>query len=315
MSARPVLGRGLNALLPSARKPATPDPTEGSGADAETASGTSPAAASTMLPVALIDPNPDQPRTIMNAVALEELAASIREHGVLQPILVTRTDAHRYGLIAGERRWRAAQLAGLTEIPVLITELADHDALAVALVENLQRQDLSPLEEAAAYARLIRRTGMSQEKAAQRVGKSRSAVANALRLLQLPPQIRLSLGAGEITEGHARAILGAPSAEEQVRLWERVRRRGLTVRQTEQAAKRLRSMTGAPARARDLPGDVLAQEWLQTALSTKVQVQRGRKGGRIIIQWYDDEQLEQITGMIAAAGHETPPPPPDHLTI
>ena len=233
----------------------------------------------------------------------------------LQPILVTRTDAHRYSLIAGERRWRAAQLAGLTEIPVLITELADYDALAVALVENLQRQDLSPLEEAAAYARLIRRTGMSQEEAAKRVGKSRSAVANALRLLHLPPQIRLSLGAGEITEGHARAMLGAPSAEEQVRLWERVRRRGLTVRQTEQAAKRLRNMTGAPTRARDLPGDVLAQERLQTALSTKVQVQRGRKGGRIIIQWYDDEQLEQITGMIAAAGHETPPPPPDHLTI
>ena len=315
MSARPVLGRGLNALIPSARKRERSGPAADATTDTAGEGTTSPAAATTTLPVSMIDPNPEQPRTVMDAAALEELAASIREHGVLQPVLVTRTGEHRYGLIAGERRWRAAQMAGLTEIPVLITDLADHDALAVALVENLQRQDLSPLEEAAAYERLIQRTGLSQEETAKRVGKSRSAVANALRLLHLPPQIRMSLAAGEITEGHARAILGAPSAEEQLHLWERVRRRGLTVRQTEHAAKRLRTMTATPSRERDLPGDILAQEWLQIALATKVQVQRGRKGGRIIIQWYDDEQLEQITGMIAAAGRDTPPPPPKHLTI
>ena len=299
MTARPALGRGLNALIPHPRSE-RPDA----------------AAPPRTLPVAAIQPNPGQPRSHIEAAALEELAASIREHGVLQPLLVARSADDRYVMVAGERRWRAAQLAGLTEVPVLITDLADADRLSVALVENIQREDLSPLEEAHAYRRLMEEGPLTQEQVAKRVGKSRVAVANSLRLLQLPAPIRMSLAAGEISEGHARAILGAPTPDHQIRLWKRVRERHLTVRQAESAARTLRSVGPATtARRRDLPGDRLAQERLQSALGTQVQVHRGRRGGHIQVRWYDDEQLEQIVNAIVRAAAEPVAAPPERIHV
>ena len=290
MSARPALGRGLNALIPPAPAPvAAPAPP-------------------TALPIQAIRPNPEQPRTHLQPASLEELAASIREHGVLQPILVSRAPDAGYVLIAGERRWRAAQLAGLTEVPVVISDSAESDRLTLALVENIQRQDLTPLEEAQAYQRLVREAQLTQAAVAQRVGKSRVSVTNSLRLLQLPSAVRASLAAGEISAGHARAILAAPSAEQQLQLWERVRTHNLSVRETERAARQQRPAGAPPPRA--LPGDQLAQQRLQTALGTKVQVQRGRRGGRLLIRWYSDEQLEQIVNLVtrAAAAPSTPLP-------
>lgn len=305
MSARPALGRGLNALIPGSR-----------GARRSEPEAAQPTAPHTLL-IGEIRPNPDQPRSHMDPVALEELAASIREHGVLQPLLVTGSGDEGYTLVAGERRWRAAQLAELDEVPVVVMDVVGIDLLTIALVENLQRQDLGPLEEAHAYERLVEDGKLTQQEVAKRVGKSRVAVANSLRLLQLPTPIRMSLAAGEISQGHARAILGAPSAEQQTRLWERVRQRNLTVRQTEAAAQQSRTTSGAarPRRSRELPGDRLAQERLQTALGTQVQIQRGRKGGKIVLRWYDDEQLEQIVALMTRPGIEAEPPPPEHLVI
>ena len=305
MSSRHALGRGLDSLISPA-----------GGGRVEPAAET-PAAARTALPIAAIQPNPDQPRSYVDPAGLEELASSIREHGVLQPIIVRRDAEAGYVLVAGERRWRAARLAGLSEIPAIITDVASEGLLAVALVENLQREDLSPLEEAHAYARLIDRTGMTQQRLAARVGKSRAAITNALRLLQLPDPIRLSLAAREISEGHARAILGADGEEQQLRIWEQVKRRGLSVRDTERAVQALRptKLTGR-AKTRK-PGDDLAQERLQSALGTKVRVERGRKGGRIVVQWYDDEQLEAIvTALVAtAAAIEERSPAPDSIAV
>ena len=305
MSSRHALGRGLDSLISPA-----------GGGRAEPPAETQ-AAARTALPIAAIQPNPDQPRSYVDPAGLEELASSIREHGVLQPIIVRRDAEAGYVLVAGERRWRAARLAGLSEIPAIITDVASEGLLAVALVENLQREDLSPLEEAHAYARLIDRTGMTQQRLAARVGKSRAANTNALRLLQLPDPIRLSLAAREISEGHARAILGADGEEQQLRIWEQVKRRGLSVRDTERAVQALRptKLTGR-AKTRK-PGDDLAQERLQSALGTKVRVERGRKGGRIVVQWYDDEQLEAIvTAWVATAvAIEERSPAPDSIAV
>ncbi|MCZ6706735.1 MAG: ParB/RepB/Spo0J family partition protein [Chloroflexi bacterium] len=268
------------------------------------------------LPLSAVEANPDQPRQFLDPKGLEELAASIRENGVLQPILVRRTEPGQYTLVAGERRWRAAQMAGLDTVPAIVDNTVDTDALILALVENIQRQDLTPLEEAHAYQRLVE-SGLTQEQIAKDVGKSRSAVSNALRLLQLPTPVRMSLAGGEITEGHARAILGAPSEAQQIRLWERVRERNLTVRQTETAAKQLRVLgAGAASEPQVQPGDLLAMERLRAALSTKVMIERRRKGGRIVIQWYDDEMLEAIVNTITAdQGRAQPVAAPESIDI
>lgn len=302
MSRGPALGRGLNALIPQTR-PEFPSPPMAERSLLE-------------LPLSAVEANPDQPRQFLDPKALEELAASIRENGVLQPILVRRTEPGRYTLVAGERRWRAAQLAGLDTVPAIVDDTVDTDALILALVENIQRQDLTPLEEAHAYQRLVE-SGRTQEQIAKDVGKSRSAVSNALRLLQLPTPVRMSLAGGEITEGHARAILGAPSEAQQIRLWERVRERNLTVRQTETAAKQLRVLgAGAASEQQVQPGDLLAMERLRAALSTKVMIERRRKGGRIVIQWYDDEMLEAIVNTITAdQGRAQPIAAPESIDI
>jgi ParB family chromosome partitioning protein len=301
MSRGPALGRGLNALIPRSRGDDERDPQAGVAT----------------IPVSAVEANPAQPRQFIEPAALEELAASIREHGVLQPVLVHAGDAGGYVLIAGERRWRAAQLAGLTEIPAIVTDVAEKNVLTLALVENIQRQDLSPLEEAHAYQRLVEESGLTQEQIAQAVGRSRSAITNAIRLLQLPAPVRMSLAAGEISEGHARAILGAPSEEQQIRLWERVREQNYTVRQAEAAAAQLRDPDTRPAAAASAhpPGDRLAAERLQSALGTKVTVDRRRRGGRLIIHWYDDEQLEQIVAQIGRAAQPAPEPAPASIDV
>lgn len=307
MSSRHALGRGLDSLISPAGGDLAESPAE---AEAQTT-------ARTALPIAEIRPNPDQPRSYVDPAGLEELASSIREHGVLQPIIVRRDAEAGYVLVAGERRWRAARLAGLSEVPAIVTDLASEGLLAVALVENLQREDLSPLEEAHAYARLIDRTGMTQQRLAARVGKSRAAITNALRLLQLPDPIRLSLAAREISEGHARALLGADGEERQLQIWEQVKRRRLSVRDTERAVQALRPTKSTGRAKTRKPGDDLAQERLQSALGTKVRVERGRKGGRIVVQWYDDEQLEAIvTALVAtAAAIEERSPSPDSIAV
>jgi ParB family transcriptional regulator, chromosome partitioning protein len=244
-----------------------------------------------------ISPNPRQPRGSVAEDELEDLAASIREHGVLQPLIVTKADSG-YLLVAGERRWRAARLAGLRAVPAVVKETTPRQLLELALVENIQRQDLSPLEEAAAYRQLIDEHSLTQEDVARRVGRSRSAVANTLRLLSLIPEAKEALGRGLITEGHARTILSQPSPEKQRALLDSILSSGATVREAEEAARR-----GALTRRRASPTRSVESEELENrlreALRTKVELHRGRRGGRLVIHFYSDEELEAIYQALA----------------
>ena len=264
------LGRGLGALIPSAEQ--------------------APASMVLVVAISSITPNPRQPRTKMAAGELDELAASIREHGVIQPLIVTRAPADArasYQLIAGERRWRAAQLAGLAQVPVLVKEATSQQLLELALVENVQRADLNVLEEAEAYHALIQEFGLSQADVAERVGKSRVAVANAVRLLRLPAPVKALLAEGSLSEGHARA-LALSDDETLIRAAEQVIARDLTVRQTEELARRLAAVAQAEAAEADLEPDASPdahtkslEEAFRAALGTKVALTRGRRGGRI----------------------------------
>ncbi|MBC7224029.1 MAG: ParB/RepB/Spo0J family partition protein [Anaerolineae bacterium] len=272
------LGRGLDALIPQATGPEVPGVME--------------------VPVDRVFPNPYQPRQAHDAEALRELAESIREHGVLQPLIVTEVrpddplDPPRYQLVTGERRWRAAQLAGLQTVPVLVKETTPQQMLELALVENIQRADLSPLEEAQAYAQLMEEFGLTQEQVAARVGKSRAAVANTVRLLRLPQAVKEALAAGEITEGHARALLALPEERMQRQALEAIRKRGLNVRQTEALVRRLLQ----PARPAPPPEPETRalEDRLRAALGTPVRLHRGRKGGRLVIRFFSDEELQAI---------------------
>lgn len=297
----PGLGRGLGALIPS---------TGQSQPAAETLG------AVIMAPVQDIIPNPRQPRSTISPETLAELAASIREHGVIQPLIVTRAapDAGAlYQLVAGERRWRAAQLAGLSQIPVLLKETTPEQQLELALVENLQRADLNPLEEAEAYQALIADFGLSQQEVAGRVGKSRVAVANAVRLLRLPAPVKTLLIEGGLTEGHARALLTLADDEAIVRAAEQVVARDLTVRQTEELARRLASAAAHPdpdeteadtASDADRRHTRQLEEAFRSALGTKVALTRGRRGGRLIISFYSDEELQAIYEHIVGMGDQ-----------
>ena len=276
------LGRGLDALLP-ASPPAGADPAAvGTGAS--------------LLPVDAIVPNPQQPRERIAPDELAELAASIQAHGVLQPVIVSRSGPS-YVLVAGERRWRAAQLAGLETIPALVKEVTPRERLELALVENLQREDLTPLEEAAAYRQLVDEYGLTQEALAARVGKSRVAVANALRLLHLAPAVRAALADGRITAGHGRALLGCPDPETQEALLARVLAADLSVRATEELVRR----AGQPApRPAPRPAELAAvEEDLREALGTKVQLYHSRRGGRIVIHYFSDEELQGLYDRLA----------------
>jgi ParB family transcriptional regulator, chromosome partitioning protein len=285
------LGRGLGALIPQAGK---------TGQAAEPGAG----AASGVLevPVGDITPNPRQPRSQLSEESLKELAASIREHGLIQPIIVTRsrpTERAPYQLIAGERRWRAAQMAGLASVPVLIKEATPQQFLELALVENIQRADLNALEEAEAYQALIGDFQLSQQAVADRVGKSRVAVANALRLLRLPEKVKALLTDGALSEGHARALLGLDDDEAIVRAAEQVVTRGLNVRQTEELVRRLAAVHAQepePESADDPDAGYTHQleDAFRGALGTKVALTRGKKGGRLVISFFSDEELQTI---------------------
>lgn len=292
------LGRGLGALIPSSGQPAQP--------------AGRPASAVLLLPVADVVPNPRQPRTALSGDQLEELAASIREHGVIQPLIVTRAASDAgvpYQLIAGERRWRAAQLAGLETIPALVMEATPQQTLELALVENLQRADLNSLEEAEAYRALMEDFGLSQQDVAGRVGKSRVAVANSVRLLRLPDPVKALLTQGSLTEGHARALLALTDDETLLRAAEQVIARDLTVRQTEELVRRLSGAAHADDAGPDTddpdadidPNARQIEEALRSALGTKVALTKGRRGGRIVISFYSDEELQAIYDRIVGA--------------
>lgn len=271
---RSGLGRGLDALIPR-NQPSVEE-----------------------VDVDLIAPNPQQPRSVFDRDSLSELAESIREHGVIQPLIVSRPQtqgAAPYQLIAGERRLLASRQAGLTKVPVIVKEANSRALLELALVENLQRADLGALEEAAAFKRLADEFDLTQEQIATSVGRSRSAVANSLRLLTLSEEIQASLARGEISAGHARALLGIADADERRSAWRRIVEGRLTVRDAESLAKgggRLRSRKMA-AKRRSADTEAL-EERLRGSLGTKVDLMQGRKGGRVVIHYYSDEELEGI---------------------
>lgn len=309
------LGRGLDSLIPGSARiqdapaappepPAPEPPPEPEPLPVAPARRGGP----DMLDIDLIAPNPEQPRTHFEPERLRELAESIREHGIIQPLVVSRDDAGGYRLIAGERRLQAARLAGLPSVPVVVREATDSELLELALIENIQRADLNPIEEANAYRRLIDEYGLTQEDAARRVGKGRATVANALRLLALEHEIRRSLIEGEISEGHARALLGLPDSHSRLETWREVVRRRLSVRDTEAAVRRRTSearggngggATVAPATARRdaLIADI--ERRLQRSLGTRVNVQPQKKGARIIIECYSAEEFDNVVHQLA----------------
>lgn len=287
---KPALGRGLGALLADARQP-----TE------KTVQAAGGGGGITKLPIEQIHADRANPRRSFDDAQLEELAASLKQQGVLQPVLV-RKDGKGYRLIAGERRWRAAQRAGLTELPVIIKEATDAEAYELALVENIQRADLNPLEEAEAYRRLLDERKMTQEQVADRVGKDRSSVANSLRLLHLPNEVKQLLIEGDVDMGHARAILGLGSSKEMVLLARDVVTDKLTVRETEARVKGMRP--GGPSGKKKQPakGSPEAKkliEDLQRRLGTKVKlVEKGNGKGTLEIEFFSYEDLDRLVALI-----------------
>ena len=287
------LGRGLESLISAT--PAS-SPLAASGTNPSDSTGT------LRVPIDAILPNPWQPRIHLKHDQLEELAASIRTHGVMQPLVVSAADAAgRHTLIAGERRWRASALAGLEFVPVVVMDATPQAMLELAIVENVVRADLSPMEEAHAYRRLIEDFQLTQGEVAERVGKSRVAITNTLRLLNSPEPVQESLVVGEITEGHARAMLGLASMTDQIAVLEQVRTKGLNVRQTEHL---VRTWSHAPAqRSFDRPAldpdTVRVEGRLREALGTRVTLKRsGTAGGTMTIEFFSDEQLQEICGRI-----------------
>lgn len=281
MSKPPRLGRGLSALL-------------GDVAAAPSTAAGGPGLRT--LPVAQIEPGPFQPREAMDEAALAELAASVREHGVLQPILVrpVKGRADRFQIIGGERRWRAAQAAGLHEVPALLRDFSDREAMAAGLVENLQREDLNALEEAEGYGRLVEQFGLTQEALAKAVGKSRPHVSNTLRLLNLPERVRDLLREGALTAGHARALL---SAKDPVALALQVVDRGLNVRQAEAMASAKEPPPRAERAQPDAGTRALEQE-LATHLGLRVSIRHGGRGGQVVLSYRDLDQLDGLVRLL-----------------
>jgi len=256
------------------------------------------------LDIDLISPNPEQPRTNFEPEKLRELSESIREHGIIQPLIVSRDEDGGHFLIAGERRLQAARLAGLETVPVVVRQAADSELLELALIENIQRADLNAVEEAMAYRRLVDEYGLTQEEVAKRVGKNRATVANALRLLQLESEIRRSLVAGEISEGHARALLGLPEGRGRVTAWRDVVKRKLSVRDTEGYVRRALAETpasvaspGAQTARRDSAYSDIETR-LRRALSTRVKVEPQKKGAKIVIECYSTEEFENVVSSL-----------------
>jgi len=285
------LGRGLGALIPN-------------GENVERASISE-------IDIEKISKNPYQPRKTFNDEKFQELVESVRVHGVLQPVVVRVAGSGQFELVAGERRLRASIAAGLKKVPAVVRELTDEQSLQVALIENLQREDINPMEAAQAYKRLADEFGLSQEELAFSIGKSRSAVANTMRLLNLPEEIQKELAAGRISEGHARAILAVEETEERVRLCKMIVSGGLSVRETERVA---REWQGTPVResgrefvsretisVRQDPNILEVESRLREVLGTKVNLVKNKDRGRIEIEFYSDDELERLLYLLAGA--------------
>lgn len=278
---RPALGRGLSALIGDV----SPPPAR-AGAPAE-------------IDLDLIEPNRDQPRRVMDDAKLDELAQSIRSSGVIQPIVVRARGQGAYEIVAGERRWRAAQRAGLLKVPVVIRDVRDDKRLELALIENVQREDLGPVEVAQAYRRLADEFHLTQEAIAGAVGKDRATVANYQRLLSLPAEVQADVASGALSMGHARALLGLADAGAQRRAAHDVRARGLSVRETELLVRKRLTSTPRPAAGPD-PHTKAAAERLRVALGTRVEIVRGRRGGRIQIQFGSEAELQRLFEQLTA---------------
>lgn len=272
---RPALGRGLSALIPDSPIPQV----QGER--------------SLEVDIDLLRPNRFQPRTVMDDARIDELSRSIKSNGVIQPIVVRKADKG-YEIIAGERRWRASQRAGLMKVPVVVRDVPDDRLLAVALIENIQREDLNPIEEAQAYRQLADDYHLTQEQIAESVGKDRSSIANYLRLLKLPAEVRNNLSAGALTMGHARALLSLADEAAQLRVARDIAARNLSVRETESIVKKA---AGPAATKEEKPKDVhtrAAEEKLRFAMGTRVRILRKGKGGRIEIDFTNEDELHRI---------------------
>ncbi len=289
MARRPGLGRGLDALIPG-------------GDSKDSSAGARSAQGVLQIPIEKIKANPQQPRSAMDQEKLNELAASIREHGILQPLVVSvSSDSEGYTLIAGERRLRAAELAGLTMVPVIERIVTKQDQLELALIENVQRSDLSPLEMADAYHQLAENFALTHEQIAERVGKSRVSVTNTLRLLNLPDKAREALAEGKITEGHARAILSLTNAQAQRAALNTILNLGLNVRQAEALVKKMSGeRPAATPKAEPTPEIKEVESRLRNHFGTKVNLNNGKKGGSLVIYYYSDEELNTILDKILA---------------
>lgn len=285
---KPALGRGLGSLM----------------GEAQSETGFVEQKEDTKVPIDKINPNPNQPRTHFNETLLNELADSIRENGVLQPLLV-RKKGKGYEIIAGERRYQASKIAGLEELPVIVKEVDDQKMLELALIENLQRSDLNPIEEAKGYRQLIKASGMTQEALSKAVSKSRSSITNSLRLLDLPEPVQQYLFDGRLTAGHARAILAVPYEEQRVKLADKVVAEGLSVRATENLAP-LFSVGETPR----TPRPVMPQSYkraarvLRQALNTNVKVKSSRGKNKIEIEFKDEEELTRILSSMVSGGDD-----------
>lgn len=285
MAKKRGLGKGLDALIPSDEPLAGP----GSGI--------------LQVPIEDIQPNPRQPRLDFDEPGLKSLAESITEHGILQPLIVAHTSSGEgYLLIAGERRLQAARIAGLGSVPVIIRQVEEQQRLEWALVENLQRTDLNPLEAAEGYRQLAEDFDLSHEQIAARIGKSRTAVTNTLRLLKLPSAVKNALLEGQIREGHARALLGLANAQAQSAALRTILQRGLSVRQTEELMRRLSGARKPPAKKTARPPEEAAlEDQLRQELGTRVTLKRGKRGGSIVIHFYSDEELNTIVDRLLAS--------------
>uniref|UniRef100_A0A832I7K4 ParB/RepB/Spo0J family partition protein n=1 Tax=Eiseniibacteriota bacterium TaxID=2212470 RepID=A0A832I7K4_UNCEI len=277
---RKALGRGLEALIPT---------TSGTGLDE------APAAGVREIELDRIGPNPFQPRTRFNDESLSELAASIKSTGVLQPVIVRRDGADDFVLVAGERRLKAARLAGLEKIPAVVRDVTDREMMELALIENIQREDLNPMDEAHAYQTLIEKLGLTHDQISERVGKQRSSITNSLRLLGLPPEVREMVSRGTLTAGHARALLPLEGPGEVLSAARYVQAKGFSVRRTEAfVQRRLRRQHSRPRSQKPASG---LGEWevkLQQRFGTHVSIAAGRKGGKVTFEYYGQEDLERL---------------------
>jgi ParB family chromosome partitioning protein len=289
MAKATALGKGLSALMGGAGKLATPEPLAEKGETIRQVSHAS------------IVPSPLQPRKTFRAEELAEMIASIKERGIIQPLIVRLVNG-KYELIAGERRWRAAAEAGLETLPVIVREASNREVLELALIENLQRADLSPIEEAEAYARLLKEFTLTQEQVAQQVGKGRAVIANAVRLLTLPEQIRAWIGTGDLTVGHAKVLLGLSGAEEQLLAAERIRKENLTVRATERLVESMRTgSTRARKRTAAATGEAIfadLERRLQQHVGTRVRIVGKANLGKIEVHYFSPEDLDRILQLL-----------------